>query len=204
MTDETRTAVRSRYRAPRGGTEAGTTAIEFAIVATLFFAFLLGSLDFGINYNNWEGLRFGIRAGGRAGIVNQAGTNTTGCASTPALASLPNTTPAGATLATAAEQGLLCEIKRQLGLKQTNARVWFCFPGSDGICSGATSSDDRAQIGDVLRVCAMYPTDSVTGATRGLMPSRLSDEIELRLEQKFPSVGSVQETAIRGDWSFCA
>src|SRR5689334_16321879 len=100
-----------RRRAMRD--ESGTTAVEFAIVGALFFVFLLGALDFGINYNNWEGLRFGVRAGGRAGIVNQAGTSTTGCTSTPAFGSISNTTPAdGAFLATNADKGLLCFIKK--------------------------------------------------------------------------------------------
>jgi Flp pilus assembly protein TadG len=52
------------------GREHGASAVEFAIVASLLFMIVFGTVQFGIAYNRYQGLNAGAREGGRLASIN--------------------------------------------------------------------------------------------------------------------------------------
>ena len=50
--------------------ESGASAVEFAIVASVLFMIMFGTIQFGIAYNRYQGLQAGAREGARLGSVN--------------------------------------------------------------------------------------------------------------------------------------
>lgn len=53
----------------RGEGEDGAAAVEFAIVASLLFVILFGTIQFGIAYNRYQGLHAAAREGARLGSI---------------------------------------------------------------------------------------------------------------------------------------
>lgn len=49
--------------------EEGASAVEFAIVASLLFMVLFGTIQFAIAYNRYQGLQAGAREGARLGAL---------------------------------------------------------------------------------------------------------------------------------------
>jgi Flp pilus assembly protein TadG len=58
----------SRPRRTRG--EDGAAAVEFAIVATLFFMLVFGIIDFGFAFHSWNNTANAAREGARKGAVD--------------------------------------------------------------------------------------------------------------------------------------
>ena len=50
--------------------ERGVAAVEFALVLPLLLLIVLGIIDFGIAYTNYEGVISGTREAARLGVVN--------------------------------------------------------------------------------------------------------------------------------------
>lgn len=53
----------------RGTGERGASAVEFAIVASLLFMLLFGTVQFGMAYNRSQGLQAGAREGARLASI---------------------------------------------------------------------------------------------------------------------------------------
>ena len=49
--------------------ERGASAVEFAIIASVLFMVLFGTIQFGIAYNRYQGLQAGAREGARLGSL---------------------------------------------------------------------------------------------------------------------------------------
>jgi hypothetical protein len=60
----------------RLGDERGASAVEFAIIASLLFMILFGTIQFGLIFNRYQGLQSGGREGARLGSLT-ATTNAT-------------------------------------------------------------------------------------------------------------------------------
>ncbi|MFA5891312.1 MAG: TadE/TadG family type IV pilus assembly protein [Actinomycetota bacterium] len=52
--------------------ERGASAVEFAIVASLLFMILFGTIQFGIAFNQYQGVQAAAREGARTGSLPQA------------------------------------------------------------------------------------------------------------------------------------
>ncbi len=52
------------------GSERGASAVEFAIIASLLFMILFGTIQFGIAYNRYQGLQAAAREGARLASVD--------------------------------------------------------------------------------------------------------------------------------------
>ncbi len=55
---------------PRGRGEEGAAAVEFAIVASLFFLLVFGIIDFGFGFHTWNGTANSAREGARRAAVS--------------------------------------------------------------------------------------------------------------------------------------
>ena len=49
----------------------GANAVEFALVAPLFFLLVFGMIDFGLIFSDWLVLTNGVREGARVGVVTE-------------------------------------------------------------------------------------------------------------------------------------
>ena len=50
--------------------ERGAAAVEFAIVATLFFMLVFGIIDFGFGFHSWNAIENAAREGARVGATD--------------------------------------------------------------------------------------------------------------------------------------
>jgi len=57
-------------RRDKVGREDGAAAVEFAIVATLFFMLVFGIIDFGFAFHSWNNAANAAREGARKGAVD--------------------------------------------------------------------------------------------------------------------------------------
>src|SRR5437588_12417952 len=58
------------------GSERGASAVEFAIIASLLFMVLFGTIQFGIAYNRYQGLNAAAREGARVGALQNTTVDT--------------------------------------------------------------------------------------------------------------------------------
>jgi Flp pilus assembly protein TadG len=58
-----------RAMGERAADESGASAVEFAIVASVLFMIMFGTIQFGLAYNRYQGLQAGAREGARLGSV---------------------------------------------------------------------------------------------------------------------------------------
>lgn len=58
-----------RAMGERARSEIGASAVEFAIVASVLFMIMFGTIQFGIAYNRYQGLQAGAREGARLGSI---------------------------------------------------------------------------------------------------------------------------------------
>ena len=62
-------ALRETVRVRKMQGEQGASAVEFAIIASLLFMVLFGTIQFGIIYNRYQGLQAAAREGARVGSI---------------------------------------------------------------------------------------------------------------------------------------
>lgn len=72
--------------------EAGTAALEFAIVAPVLLMILLGIVQFGVTINNYLELTGGVGAGGRAFAIGRSSATPRTTATAMIASSAPNLT----------------------------------------------------------------------------------------------------------------
>lgn len=177
--------VRARF-----ATEFGTTIVEFAIIGLLLLMLVLGGIDLGSLYTNYQAVRGGTRDATREFVVNDVA-NDTSCTRSITVPASPTTY----------EASLVCRVKKRVGTDQSRTRVRICFPGADGVCG---NSDDRSNYGDQMIVCVMYPIDSISGLLSPFLSGkRVTTKFTMRIEQQLTTVRTIEETPSRGTWAFC-
>ena len=171
--------------------------MEFALVAPLLLVLLLGIIDFGLIYNNYQALRQGVRAADRQGAVAQFGT-TTSCGLDFTTGSAPSTDI----------KELMCLAKGQIGLGNTT-RIKVIFV--DTTQSTWTESTSAFAVNNGLTICAATPLSSQSGFFKSLFTSKyLTTKTTFRIEQDTDSSGGVlvetdgyESPPTGSSWSWC-
>lgn len=166
--------------------DKGATLVEFAIVAPLLFVLLLGVIEFGVVFNDYQSVRQGSREGARQAVVARVGT-TTSCGIT---GTTPNVTT----------QQLICLVKDRVGLgNDTRVKVLLASGAGGGYALGAP-----------LVVCAQNEIDGLTGLFDPFIDGReMRSKVQMRIEKLTTPlavpVQAAEETAPPGgDWaSWC-
>ena len=73
-------------RRPRAQGDDGAALVEFALVMPLLFLLLFGIVEFGINMNDYQSLRQGVRDAARQAVVADYGTGSCAPANATAAA----------------------------------------------------------------------------------------------------------------------
>ena len=168
--------------------ERGATLVEFAFVVPILLLLIFAAIDFGVAYNNQQSLRNAAREAGRRAIVGPSKVAEHGCA--------------------AGDVACLVKARADAG-DLTGASTWtkVCFPASaSGTDDCPTTNPGAKNIGDVIRICAIYPVDSLTGLLSPFLNNvRLTTRVNLRLEQPWPAANTTTaaDTGQRGTWDFC-
>jgi Flp pilus assembly protein TadG len=145
--------------------ERGTAAVEFALVLPLLLLIVFGTIDFGIAFANFEGVRGGTREAARLGVVDDL-TSAPSCNINGATV----TPPANPTSPSDATNALVCLTKDRVGLDGSVTKVKLAITGQ--------------AIGDELQVCASFPVTALTGYTVPFLGNRiLTSSVTMRLEQ---------------------
>lgn len=182
--------MRERWRNSRraaGAPERGATLVEFALIVPLLLLFIFGIIDFGITYNNQQSIRSAVREGTRRAIVGPAKVAEGACTS----------------------GDVRCIVKRRAsanGLKTSDTFVKVCFPTASSGAACPTTDPGAKNIGDTIRVCAIYPVESLTGLLNPFLSNlRLTTRVDLRLEQPWTAGTTATQTdsGQRGTWDFC-
>ena len=158
--------------------------MEFAIVMPLLFLLLLGILDFGIAFNDYQSIRQGARDGARQTVVQDYGTNES-CG----INGSATTAPANA-------KRIICTTKARTGLGN-DVRVGIRV--LDNAPTGAPENDS-------VRVCTIRMARSTSGLMKPFLDGRpLRTTVEMRIEKNIGLMaGSYLETdPSAGGWTWC-
>lgn len=172
---------RGRGRGRRRRDERGAALVEFAIVFPLLALIVLGIVEFGSTYNNYEAVRQGVRDAARQAVVGDYGSSTS-CGLT------------GLTTANTQTQELMCETKSSIGLGD-NTRVKLL------VLDSTTAPPYGAFV-----VCAQYPQPTSTYIIRQFLGGKmLHSQVEMRVEKSLssPPVADAETAPSGGTWSWC-
>jgi hypothetical protein len=183
--------------------ERGATAVEFSIIASLFFAVILGTLDFSMSMFDLNGANFGTRAQARSASNGEWSTVTT-CDLTldnPLLGS--------------DERALLCAVKSKTQLSPERLRVRVRFEDPDF----PDRENVKPQVGKSLVICTMTAMRSISGVYAPLLKGKVltsiaRSRIERDLSTKWTTADSTDERGPLSadtisekpwgpDWAFC-
>jgi hypothetical protein len=144
--------------------------VEFAIVLPVLMLIIFGIIDFGTTYNDYQGLRSGVRDGTRDAVTANYGSNNT-C----------NLQGVAASSASPADE-IICHVKDRAGLGYAvRVGVWV---GSGGWVKGAT-----------LRICAQFAASSTTGFTGPFLNGKvMTARVDMRIEQNLPAGQTLADT----------
>jgi Flp pilus assembly protein TadG len=157
-----------------------------ALVMPLLLLVVFGIIEFGTTYNNYLGLRDGVRQAARSGAVGNMG-STTDC------------DLVGAGEASTNVQQLMCLTKSQTGLDPSQVRVKVMSADSSFGGAGAFAKNDA------LIVCAQIPTQAVTGFLGTALTGKvLRTKVAMRVESSDLVATAGDEDPPSGeDWSWC-
>lgn len=194
----------------RRGPESGATLVEFSIIAGLFFAVVLGTLDFSMSMFDLNSTNFATRSQVRS-ASNGEWSSSNSCAEAGDLTFLPGDPPLGTD-----GKSLLCSVKlrTQLGAKRVRVRVRFedpDFPDRVKV---------KPQIGKSLVMCTMTSMRSISGVYAPLLKDKVltsiaRSRIERDLSIQWTTLASntpmgplaaetISEAPFSGsDWEFC-
>jgi hypothetical protein len=156
--------------------------VEFALVMPILFLILFGMVEFGINMNDYQSIRQGVRDGARTAVVADYGTGS--CTPT-------------ATTAAANSAAVICQTKLNAGTGGLTVMVKFTNNNGD-------SNFDT----DKVKVCAVAPAKSITGLLAPFLKDvYLKSSVEMRAEKDL-KLDSVAPTPVPsdpsgGNWSWC-
>jgi hypothetical protein len=160
----------------------GAVLVEFALVMPVLALILFGIIEFGINLNDYQSVRQGVREGARQGVVADYGSVTT-CGINGSAVS-----------AGAESKAVICTTKERSGVgDDLRVKVWFV----------AGDAEDGSL--DRVKVCATRPAASVTGLLEPFLSDvNLRSEIEMRAEKLLDLDAEAEESDPSGDdWSWC-
>jgi hypothetical protein len=163
----------------RARTERGASIVEFALLAPVFVALVMGIIDFGMGLSDNLALRQGVREGARQAVVANFGTDV-------------SCTVVGASPPTATRQ-LMCLTKERIGGDEASLRVKVDVLGT-------------YQRGTSMLVCAQRPFVSTSGFFAAFTNGKqLRNKVRMRIEDVVSTTFSdATETAPSGgDWSWC-
>jgi TadE-like protein len=165
------------------GKERGATAVEFSIIASLFFAVILGTLDFSMSMFDLNGANFGTRA--------QARSASNGEWSTVATCNLTLTSG----LLGSDERALLCAVKSKTQLSPERLRVQVRFEDPD---FPDPNKNVKPQVGKSLVICTMTAMRSISGVYAPLLKGKVltsiaRSRIERDLSTKWTTADSTDE-----------
>jgi len=148
--------------------------VEFALVLPILLVIVLGIIDFGIAFANYENVRSGAREAARLGVVNDL-SNAPACTINGSTV----TPPSNPTTVADATNALVCLTKDRVGLNSGTTKVKLSITGQ--------------AVGDELEVCASFPISAVSAYTVPFFASRvLTSSVTMRLEQ-VPLFGAYTE-----------
>lgn len=185
--------MRTRRRSsPERPAERGVALVEFAIVAPLLLALLMGIVDFGLSLSNQISLRQGVREAARQGSVADFGP----------------TASCGAQLATPGTvnmQKLICLTKARSDVSATKVSVAIRFdPGSTSYPAPTSGTD--APVGNGIIICTAAPLVSVSKLFTPVLDGKfLKTKAVMRIEK---GSGVLEQQANETDptganWSWC-
>jgi TadE-like protein len=162
--------------------ERGATAVEFSIIAGLFFAVILGTLDFSMSMFDLNGANFGTRAQARS-ASNGEWSSTTTCDLTLASGLLGSD-----------ERALLCGAKSKTQISPERIRVRVRFEDPDY----PEHENVKPQVGKSLVMCTMTTMRSISGVYAPLLKGKVltsiaRSRIERDLSTKWTTAGSTDE-----------
>jgi len=148
--------------------------VEFALVVPIFLALVLGMIDFGFAFNDYNSVRQGVREGARQAVV--ADWSTDGCTSGSSSARIA------------------CITKARIGLNTENTRVKIVLPTT-------YAAGNQLQVCAMYPFGSL--TGFFGAALNGrAAKSEITMRIE-QLDAANP-VTNYQDTALAGqDWSWC-
>lgn len=139
--------------------------VEFALILPLLLVMVLGIIDFGVAFTNYESVISGTREAARLGVVNDLD-NAPPCT----IDGTTVTPPATPSTTTDATNALICLAKDRIGLDQSETKLKVSITGQ--------------AVGDDLEVCASFPVTAVSGFTFPFLSNRtLTSTVTMRLEQ---------------------
>jgi Flp pilus assembly protein TadG len=163
--------------------DAGASAVEFALLAPVLFLVLFGIIDYGIWFADSISARQAVRDGARAGVVE----NFAGCGTPVTGADLAN---------------LACSVKTAMEPISGTAYVKI----SVATAPGSATSGAAWSPGNTLRVCAMTQHTSLMPLVPFPANGISSTKVEMPIEQA-TSAGTratYQDTPPSGStWSWC-
>jgi Flp pilus assembly protein TadG len=161
----------------------GAALVEFALVMPLLFLLLFGIVEFGINMNDYQALRQGVRDATRQAVVGDYGTGS--CA--PASSSASDNTTA-----------VQCTAVKASSLNSLVVRVVF---------TDNNTGDPNNFTADKVKVCAITKAKSVTGILAPFLRSvYLKSSVEMRAEKvlTLSTTGITSPSDPSGaSWSWC-
>jgi Flp pilus assembly protein TadG len=153
--------------------DRGNSLVEFALVAPLAILLLVGTIEFGIQFNNYQSVRSGVRDAARMAVVSRIPTT---CS--------PTNVPT---------DDLVCYVRQRIGLG-TDTAVKVVVTAAD-----AADANDKGSI----KVCAERPASSLTGLFSVFLNGRyLRSQVEMRVERGTgPGYAAYQDAAPSGSWT---
>ncbi len=143
----------------------------------LLLVVVLGIIDFGIAYSNYEGVISGTREAARLGVVNDLN-NAPPCT----IDGSTVTPPSNPTTTSDATNALVCFAKARIGLSGSETKVRVSITGE--------------AVGDDLQVCASFPVTAVSAFTVPFIGNTtLKSTVTMRLEQ-VPTFTSYTEPGV--------
>lgn len=157
----------------RRNRERGNALVEFAIISPFVFLLLLGTVEFGIQFNDYQSVRSGVRDATRAASV----------ARVPDTCS-PTSVPT---------DDLVCYVKQRIGLG-TDTAVKVVVTAANPAVFG-----DKGDI----KVCAERRVSSMTGLFSVFLNGRyLRSQVTMRVERGTgPAYVNYADTAPSGSWN---
>jgi Flp pilus assembly protein TadG len=145
----------------------------------VLFLLLFGMIEFGLNLNDYEAVRQGVRDGARQAVVADYGTGS--CAPT-------TNTAAGNSAA------VRCTTRKASGV--TNLAVKVVVTNQNGDTDFNT---------DKVRVCAQVKAQSITGLLAPFLSDvYLRSSVEMRAEKNLTLANSEDPAPSGGNWSWCS
>ncbi len=164
----------SHRRRTRGRHDRGAALLEFALVVPVFLTIVMGALDFGMTFNDYNSVRQGVREGARQVVVSDWSTD--GCTS-------------GSSSTRAA-----CVTKHRIGLDANRTRIKIRLEGD-------YESGDQVTVCAMYRASSITGLFGFLLDNR-VLTSKVSMRLE-RIDTDAPLANLSEAAFATKDWSWC-